>query len=261
MTKSVQAVERACDLMFLIASNRSGLGVTEIASELGLSKSAVHRLLVALGNKLVVQQNPQSYQYHLHPRVLELALPFLNQSDIFVVARPFLDSLRDQFQETAVLGLRAGFSCRLVTHSPSPHELRFIPTIGRRIALHWGAFGKAILAGLSEEEFAAFLRNAPLVAVTPQTIVDLDRLCDELRQIRKQGFATSISEVLVGNVGVAACICDHNDAPVGCIGLGGPELRLREFDLEEVGHEVAEVARQMSTILHLQGLTVPVGET
>ena len=169
MSKSVQAVERACDLLFLIASSPAGLGVTEIATRLGLSKSAVHRLLVALSNKSMIRQESRTQQYRLDAKVLELVLPFRSQNDILAIARPFLEDLRDRYQETAVLALREGFSCRLVAHAASPHELRYSPTIGRVMPLHWGAFGKAILASLPAVELEAFFRDTEMSPVTERT--------------------------------------------------------------------------------------------
>jgi DNA-binding IclR family transcriptional regulator len=252
MAKSVQAVERACDLMFLIASSKSGLGVSELAASLGLSKSTVHRLLVALGNKSMIQQDPLTQRHSLHPRVLELAVPFQSQQDIVAAVRPHLDALRDRFQETTILALRVGFSFMSVAHSPSPFEFRFIPTIGRQMSLHWGAFGKAILAYLPAEELAEFFQRVPLVPTTSQTIVNATLLQEELCEIRERGFAKSVSEVLDGQIGIAACILDHCGKPTGCIGLGGPELRLRHHDLDEIGNEILAAARHVSNAWRLR---------
>jgi DNA-binding IclR family transcriptional regulator len=129
------------------------------------------------------------------------------------------------------------------------------------MALHWGAFGKAILAALPDEELAAFLGSTPLSAATPQTIIDPDRLREELRLIRERGYATSFGEVIEGNVGVGACICDRREQPLGCIGIGGPELRMRNLDLKEVGRELHEAARDISNILRLQSLAATGRET
>jgi DNA-binding IclR family transcriptional regulator len=250
LSKSVQAVERACDVIFAIASNPAGVGVTEIASHLGLSKSAVHRILIALGNKSMVEQDPATERYLLHPKVLELTAPFYSQQDIVSLARPFLVQFRDRFKETAVLVLRVGFSFMSVTHVPSPHEYRFTPTIGKRFPLHRGAFGKAILANLSQAEITALFQDAE--AASPAAGSALE---DELRSIKEAGFATSRGEVIQGQIGVAAAILEHNAAPVGCIGIGGPRVRLQQFDLDEIGRELAGAAKQLSSALACGRLT------
>lgn len=254
MAKSVLAVERACDLMFLIASSPAGFGVSELANELGLSKSAVHRLLVALSNKSMVQKDSPTQQYRLHAKVLELVLPFRSQNDMHAIARPFLDGLRDRFQETAVMAVREGFSCRLVACAPSAHELRYSPTIGRVMPLHWGAFGRAILADLPAEEFEAFFRDTPLTPATTHTTIEPEQLRSEARRIREQGFSTSTGEVIEGHVGIAASVKDHRDNPVACIGIGGPEMRLLQLDMVNIGRAVREAARHMSNYLRLQAL-------
>ena len=254
MTKSVQAVERACDVMFVVASRPGGIGVSDIAIELGLPKSAVHRLLVALSSKSIVQRDPLTQQYRLHAKVLELALPFCSQQDILAISRSFLDGLRDRFLETSALVLREGLSYRVVAHSPSPHELRYCPTIGRIMPLHWGAFGKAILAALPTEEFETFLRDELLKSATSHTIVDREKLREERHRIREQGFSKSLSEVIESHFGVAASVRDHRGDPVASIGLGGPKSRIQQFDIDEMGREVREAAQHISNILGLQAL-------
>lgn len=246
MVKSVQAVERACDVLFAIASNPVGVGVTEIAANLGLSKSAVHRILVALLNSSMVKQDSTSERYLLHPKVLELAAPFYSQQDIVSLAHPFLVQFRDRFKETAVLVLRTGFSFMSVTHVPSYHEYRFTPTIGKRFPLHRGAFGKAILASMSRAEIADFVRSLETTSTTSEQALDAALLEDELPRIQKEGFAISKGEVIKGQIGVAAAVLDHNTTPLGCIGIGGPELRLEQFDLSEIGRELAAAAKQLS---------------
>ena len=254
MTKSVQAVERACDLMLLIASKPSGLGVSEVAVELDLSKSAVHRLLTALSIKSIIQKNPFSQQYSLHPKVLELVLPFISQQEIYSVSRPFLEGLRDRFQETAVLAVREGFSCRMVAHAPSTHELRYSPTIGRELPLHWGAFGKAILADLPPEEFEVFLQEVSLAPATSNTVVNPTQLRKERQQNREHGYSQSIGEVIEGHVGIAASVRGQRGSPVASIGLGGPESRVQRVDISEMGQEGREAAQHISNIMRLQTL-------
>ena len=251
MSKSVLAVERACEILYMIAASDSGLGVTEIAEGLALSKSTTHRILVALKNGQTVFQDSSMQRYSLHPKILQLVTSFFQQADITALARPFLDSLRDRFQETADLALRVGQSFISITYSPSPWEIRFIPSIGKPLSLHLGAFGKAILAHLPQEEVDVYLQSAEPVRMTDGAAIEAGQLLAELEGIRQAGFAQSSGEVLVGNVGIAAAIVGEDGYAVGAIGLGGPEYRMRELDPQEVGHELAATARQLSTSLRI----------
>jgi DNA-binding IclR family transcriptional regulator len=231
--------------------------VTEIADRLALSKSATHRILVALSNSQMVHQDSSTQRYSIHPKTLELVTHFYEQNDITTLARPFLDRLRDRFRETANLALRVGNSFISVTYSPSPWAIRFIPTIGRPISLHLSAFGKAILAHLAPKSIDAYLRDVELVRMTEGTCIESGQLRKELEEIRQAGFAQSSGEVLLDNVGYAAAIFGDDGYAVGAIGFGGPEYRLRDLDVQEVGRELASTARRLSTAVRLAGLSNP----
>lgn len=259
MSKSVLAVERACEILYMIAASDSALGVTEIAEQTALSKSATHRILVALSNSQMVRQDPSTQRYSLHPRALELVAHFYDQNDLTTLARPFLDSLRDRFRETANLALRVGQSFISVTYAPSPWAIRFIPTIGRPISLHLSAFGKGILAHLPQEQIDDYLDNVELVRPTDGEAIEPGQLRTELEAVRRAGFAQSTGEVLVGNVGYAAPILGDDGCAVGAIGLGGPEYRMVELDPQEIGCEVVAAARHLTTAVRLPGLSNPQG--
>lgn len=257
MSKSVLAVERACDILYMIAASDSGLGVTEIAEGLTLSKSAAHRILVALSSGQMAFQDASTHRYALHPKTLQLVNSFFEQTDLTAIARPFLDSLRDRFRETADLALRVGDSFISVAYSSSPWAIRFSPTIGKPQPLHLSAFGKAILAHLPAGEIDAYLQNAKLVGMAGETAIEPEELREELERARQAGFAQSSGEILARNVGVAAPVVGDDGHAVGAIGLGGPEYRMRELDLPEVGGELAALARQLSTAVRLGRFASP----
>jgi len=246
MSTTVQAIERAIDVLFSLGASTAELGLAEIADGVNLPKSTVHRILVALCNKSMVRQDPSTQRYALHPKVLELGSLFHAQVDLITIARPFLDQLRDQFKETAVLALRTGFTFTHVAYSPSPHEHRITPVIGVQFPLHWGAFGKVILASLSAAEMATFINGEELIPATAKTITDPTCLAAELKGCQGRGFVMSIGERVPGVFAFAAAIESSRTNPVGAIGLTGPESRLRQVDQDSVVRQVKAAARSLS---------------
>lgn len=249
MPTTVQAIERAIDVLFTLGASTTELGLSEIAARVELPKSTVHRILVALGNKSMVCQDPSTQRYALHPKVLELGTLFSGQVDVITIARPFLDRLRDRFKETAVLALRTGFTFTHVTYSPSPYEHLITPAIGVQFPLHWGAFGKAILAGLSDKERAAFFNSQELTPATERTITDPSSLADQLTGFQDRGYATSIGERVPGVFAIAVVIEKRKADPAGAIGVTGPESRLCQLDQDEIGKHVMTAAQSVSLAL------------
>ena len=123
-SETVQVVERAIDVLYSFTDDVESLGITDISRRLGISKGAVHRLLVALRNKGLVVEDSRSRRYNLGVKVLELSGALLGRLDVRERARPYLQRLRSLSGETAGLAVRAGYRRVYVEQVESRQELR-----------------------------------------------------------------------------------------------------------------------------------------
>jgi DNA-binding IclR family transcriptional regulator len=250
----VRAVERAIDVLDVIKTRAEGAGVSEISRELGLARSTVHRLLVALQKKEMVYQRADSDRYTIGRKALELAFFAVPHLDIVYMAMPHLEELRNRLDETAALALKVRLCYTYVSQVPSLKEYRVTPSLGQQYPLHWAAAGKAILAYVREEELNECLKVVPHLSATPKTITDPDVLLEQLEQIRRTGFAISFGERNIGAAGIAAPIRNRQGYAHAAIALVGPESRLRQVDLEAFGRVVVEIARNFEALCQLFGL-------
>lgn len=253
-TKSIRAVERAIDVLQVIRARDGSAGVSEISQELGLAKSTVHRILVALLNKGMVRKDVDTNLYSFGYTILEFALTGFQKKDIISVAMPYLEELRDKSGETAALALKVGIKFTYVVQVVSPIEHRVTIALGRQYPLHWTGTGKAILAFLNEDELAECLEIAPTLRATPYTITDREILLDQIKEIRNCGYAVSFSERQIGSTAIASPILNRNSLAVGALAVIGPESRLREIDWHRLGEQVAEVSRKVDMIFQASGL-------
>ena len=60
MSQSIRAVERALDILLCFSRQTPELTMTQIAEQVGLYKSTVHRLLATLEGKRFVQRDPDT---------------------------------------------------------------------------------------------------------------------------------------------------------------------------------------------------------
>ena len=240
---SAVTVERAADVLMLFASSPGPeLGVTEIATTLGMSKAAVHRILSSLRNKGLVEVDPTSRRYSLGPVMISLGITYLNKLDVRSVAAPELTALSRATNETATLSVRTGWSRVYVDQVTPDREVLMSVQMGVPHPLHAGASSKAFLAFLPDDEVERYLEE-PLRKVTPATIVDLRKLRRELRQIRERGFARSNGERQSGAGSVAAPILDYRDQPLAVVSVCGPAERM-EGEVEMcVEHLLAATGR------------------
>lgn len=223
--RSVATVERAADVLIHFAqSGKDTLGVTEIATDLGLSKAAVHRILAALVSHDLLQLDPQSHRYALGPMLMTLGLSYLQRIDVRRLATPELQALSDLTHETATISLRSGQSRVYLDQVTPAREVIMSVRIGVPFPLHAGASSKAFLAFLPEDEIEAYL-STKLVALTPNTVTDVHALRAELADARTRGYTRSNAERQAGAASVAAPVFNHEGLPCAVISVCGPAER------------------------------------
>ncbi|MFG2090058.1 MULTISPECIES: IclR family transcriptional regulator [unclassified Spirillospora] len=248
-SRSIAAVERAMDVLLLFGrSSRPDLGVTEIATELGLTKAAVHRILTALRSRELITLDPGTRRYALGHAAIALGRAYLARMDLRAMAAPELRRLAQRVGETATLSIRRGDTRLYVDQVVRPHELRVEVSLGIPYPLHAGSSSKAILAFLDDAEVDGYLERHPLEALTERTIVDEERLRKELTVIRKRGYAGSTGERQEGTASVAAPIFDHDGRVIAALSASGPLTRFKPR-MSECAPLVVEAAAQVSAQL------------
>lgn len=255
-THTVRAVERAIDILEVIRT-RGTAGISEISRELHLPKSTVHRILATLSSKAVVAENGETYRYSLGPRIVEMGLSALNRWDFINAAMPYLEELRDRWDETIALALKVRDKYTYIARAMSKTEYFFTPLIGIHYPLHWAASGRALLAFIPEEELGMFIGTNRLIPCTDQTITDLAVLNKELERIRAVGYATSFGERVNGAGAISAPIRNRRGWAFSAVTLIAPESRLREKGLEAVGTSIVDVCSRIEVICHLTGNSYP----
>lgn len=224
--KLIASVERALDVLLLfVRSERPDLGVTEIARDLGLSKAVVHRLLMTLASRRLVDADPATRRYRLGSASLTIGAAYLDRIDLTGLVTPHLRDLSSATQETATMSVRSDWHRVYVTQIVPEREVRMEVAIGRPFPLHAGGSSKAFLAHLPEDERERYLAQAHLAALTERTIVDTEALRADIEAIRRRGYAMSLGERQAGAASIAAPILDRDGEPVAVISVCGPAER------------------------------------
>jgi DNA-binding IclR family transcriptional regulator len=83
-----------------------------------------------------------------------------------------------------------------------------------------------ILSQMSPAQRRKLLAHAPLKRYTPKTVVDLDRLEDEFKRVRGDGYATDDEEFLPGLVCAAVLVPNESGRSNLCVAVQAPVVRL-----------------------------------
>ncbi|MCG0238101.1 MAG: IclR family transcriptional regulator [Firmicutes bacterium] len=241
---TIQAVERALDVLLLFAERPPGsgeelpgFGVTQIAERLGLAKSTVHRILATLESRGFVRQDPVTGRYQLGLKALELAGAYLAQDDLGAVAYPEMVRLRDEVEETVSLYVRDGIERVRVQKAEGRQVVRRVANLGERLPLHRGASGKVLLAWLPPAQLDQILHR-----IWQQTPFDVEALKQELAEVRERGWATSAEERAEGVASVAAPIRNRAGEVVAALAISGPVQRFDDAAIERYSRAVVAAA-------------------
>lgn len=241
MTGHVRAVERAVRVLRTLSQTGQGMGVTQIAKQVQLGKSTVHRLLGTLCQENLVRLDPHTGRYTLGYGLLHLTGEWLARMDVRTVALPHLRALQELCKETVSLNARVGDHRAAIERLVTSHELRHVVDLGRHLPLHVGAGGKVILAFLSEDEVLDLLSRTDLNQRRRQ------RLLRDLEAIRAQGTAYTLGERIPGAGSISAPIFNHEGRVVGSVSVLSLQSRLPKKVVERLRPQVRLTAAAIST--------------
>lgn len=251
MTKesnSVQSVERAFQILEFLRDQRQEMGVHQIAEQVNLNVTTVHRLLQTLICVRAVRQNPRTRQYNLAPTMLLYGKAVVDQFDFVRSAHPFLGELSKTVGETAFMGILDDFELVYIDHVDSlDHTLRITPQIGRRQHAHCTSLGKVLLANLPLSSLNVFLSRPSFPKMTEYTFTSPETLRAELDIIRRQGYAFDQEEAENGICCVAAPVIGLEGDVIAAISISGPASRIRGKGMETfLRDNVVKAARNIN---------------
>jgi DNA-binding IclR family transcriptional regulator len=131
----------------------------------------------------------------------------------------------------------------------SPHEFRLSSRVGTRRQLHATALGKALAAFLPEEQIESILGAITFQPLTPNTIMNLVQLRQELQKIRKQGYAVDDEETTLGARCVSAPILGEGQQALAAISVSGPTTRIAPSQVAAIAQAVIEAAAAISAAM------------
>jgi IclR family acetate operon transcriptional repressor len=232
----VQSVDRAFGILDALTrlGGRASLG--DLAADTGLAPATVHRLCATLAESGHLRRDARR-DYLLGPRLQRVGDVAARATASWPV--PMLTAVVAGTGETANLAVREGDGVVYLAQVPSPHSMRMFTEVGRKVEIHCTAVGKALVAGLDDDEIRAMLSRAGMRRYTGSTIADADDLLDEIGRVRRLGYAADESEQEEG-VRCVALAVGTGDAAFA-VSASGPEARFTP-DRRDAAVEVLRAA-------------------
>jgi len=246
---TVKSATRVLDLFEFLGRWDAEKTHAEIAEDLGIPKSSLTQLLKTLVNRGYLTYAPGSKGYQLGPSIAKLAKRVNDGNDMISTAEPLLTWLTRETEETCALNFIKGDKSEVVACVMSSHRLTYTMRRGDTAPLYATSGGKAILAFLPPEMIEEYCGRVSFEQITPNTINSVERLRQELQDIRLSGLAFVFEEFTPGIAGVAAPILSASGHPLGSINTAVPVARFtaekRDQCISSVQKAVAMLRQQM----------------
>src|SRR5436190_9216107 len=245
---SMSTVVKALSLLDHFDASIPEVGLVDMARLSGLDKATARRLLVALGKKGFVEQDPVTRRYRLGAalvrlaRIREIALPMLD------IARPLVEELSRQCGETVHVSQVAANLLSSVLVCESPHANRVSVAVGQNLPFHCTASGIAFLSATTEN-FRAVVLKGPLPRMTAKTVTTPAQLKKLIETARERGCAFSDQGLEEGVVSVAAPILGPGGGAVGAISIATPAARADEATIARHSAQVRSAAAKISSAI------------
>lgn len=226
------------------------LTLTRAHEILDIGPSTAHRLLQMLVYEGFAVQDPQSRAYMAGPELAGFNPVDELSTELLAKGESVLRGLAARTGETVHLGLLNGPHIHYVAGIESPSVLRVGLRTGDIAMAYASSLGKAMLATYDDEVVASLFDGVRFDAVTKHTIGTLDSLLDELRVVRRRGYAMNIEEAEDGVTSTAVAAPVPGPSSMVALSVAVPLNRRTEALVQRHISLLRVAAMQLSAELH-----------
>lgn len=222
------------------------MGITDISRQMQLPKPTVHGLVQTLVKEGFLSQDSETRKYTLGLKIYELGTYLLGTLKINQVGiGPAQRLSRTTALKTRIGLLDQGTVLVTATLAPDTDSQRY-NLIGPRLPAYCTAVGKAILSGFSDKELDLYMEQTPLQAYTQHTITRPEKLAEELKLAKRDGYVLDSEEYLLNVFCIGVPIYNNQGNVSASLSLSGrpedfpPEkITALTLELKQAGMEIS----------------------
>ena len=241
------AVERALDVIELMAASDRDLSLLEIMKRVNIPRQSLVRILNTLCDRGIVERAGKRGFYRIGMGLLYLGNRLKDKITLRSVVWPFMQELAEKTRKTIELSTLERDQLILIDQIEGTEEIRLYSRVGGVSPyFHALAVGKIYLAHMAPEKRRRVLDKVGLPSVTEHTTTDISELEKEPLRVQENGYAFENQELRKGVRRVGSPIYDYRNELTGCIGIAATVFSFELEDKEYLGRMVMDVANKIS---------------
>jgi DNA-binding IclR family transcriptional regulator len=247
--ETVGAGARTIRLLRAIAEKGSQFSLSDLAADLELPPSTVHRLLQTMIDAALIER-ADGRAYRIGPELFRIATLIADKFDLVATIHPFLETMWNEWQETCTFSVyrpdaRKGMILDLIR---TPHPLRFAWERFDIFDLCWGPHAHALLAFLPLPEIVAVIERSSAGPYSGRPLPPREVMLQYLSDIRARGYAALV-DAEVNLAGVGAPVFNAAGGVLGCAGVVMPATRFNKSRENELIESVVRTAQGVTQAL------------
>lgn len=241
----VPGLIRGLQALTAFTPERREMTLSEIAREIGLSRSAAFRCVYTLAQMGYLLHDETHKTYTLGPAVMRLGFGYLATRELVEIALPELERLRDETDWSTHLGMRDGPLVLYMLRVPSRLGMGSIIHTGSRLPAANTTMGRVLLSDLDEETLIALYRNTPKGNGLRGEGINMAALLAQWRADKNAAVITQTGSFEAGITSVAAPLRDMSGKVIAAINATSASNQ-HDTVPPAITRAVAETARKIS---------------
>lgn len=235
---------KALDVLDCFHTSTEELGISDIAAQVGLPVSSVHRLIQSLEFEGLLFQNQENKKYYLGTKFFTYAEKGGRYQQYQKLAVKYVDELADLTSETVNLAISSGDRIFNIYKKDSPFIIRPNFALNASYPAHCTGTGRIFLSQMSDASIRwVYENNAGEIQQS------LPEFLDMLHEVRKNGCALDNEEFNPGLRCVAAPVRAAGGTVVFALSISAPATRMTDAVYEKNRELVVKYAAQISAEL------------
>jgi len=235
-------------LLRLLSQYPQGAPAAVFTKESGMPFSTVYRLLNTLSDAGYAEFDATTKHYRIGLTVFELSQKVSSARGYDGSVLPVLKTLSAATNESCLFSVRDGHET-VTVHTVDGPEFRQTTDPGDRLALHVSSMGKAIMAALPEAEVRELVTEMQFESRTEHTIVEPNRLLEQIVAGRSDGYVYQREEVDLGMNAIARAVVGPTGAVLGAVAIAAPLFRADREQLVMHRAALAEATQRLAATL------------
>lgn len=212
-------VKKAILVLEQVASFERPVRFPEVLEVSDFPKGTLYRLMKTLVDQSMLSFDPADQTYSLGIRLIRLAHAAWKNASLAPIARPFIESLASDLQETVHLAQIDNGQVLFIDKLQATGRSETLAKAGKVVPAYCTGVGKAMLAFMAPKRLELALQQQAYFKYTPSTHGSPDTLIAELNQIRDTGISYDREEHEQGIISIAAPILSKNGRVLGAVSI------------------------------------------